>query len=194
MSAAGSGTRGDPLLAGSLAEFPLWDVLQWLDTWSGEGVLWLAAPDAEPGGWIHWRDGILVDLDHLRPQEGRGLAPLPGRLGGLLVELGELDEGPLRAALGLQARHAAPGLPPRLGDILGRCGLAGGAGLERALRELAWRRLLAWLTWREGTFVLRPGPPAMAGLPVGEGGAALLLRAAQACDTAGTTGSRIGFA
>jgi len=121
-----------PLLEGSLAAFPVWDILQWMSR--REDAAWLelerppssapgnrvspaevpaAAPRAENEtglvqGWLHLCTGRLESVGIRRdglsrlPAKSRSLARA-GSLGGWLVARGWLQEPQLRLGLRLQA-------------------------------------------------------------------------------------------
>lgn len=178
-----------PALQGDLAAFSLWEILQWLAQWGGEGVLELSAAPGVAPIRIHCRDGVLLGI------EGGEPAPRAGRLGDLLLERGLLDAPGLRALLGLQRRARSDrGAAPAIGTLALAAGLLEAEPLDEALRELARRRVLSCLARREGSFALRLGPPARPGLDVGEPIASFLLHAAQACDASGTGDDGPGFA
>lgn len=202
-----------PLLYGDLASFPLADVLQWVATWEGEGVLVLRRHDGALHGWLHCRAGSveavgaasdaappapsggepsrMTPVGEQRQASARGgIDPVAWeahaqRLGGHLVARGQLAPPQLRFALAVQASAHAAGIPPLpLGRLLTRAGYVREDALREALRRIAFDQVLACFSLHQGTFTLQPGQPSEQGVPLGERVAPLLLRAMEAWDAA----------
>jgi hypothetical protein len=183
----GSG-NGDTreILRGSLAAFSLWDVLQWVAAWGGEGVL-VIREAGWPPAWLHCGDGRLraVHLPAGPAVPTAALDACAGRIGGQLVARGMLDRAQLRFTLATQAAQGRAGsIVTPVGEIARRAGFLAGPVLEEALRDQAWQRLTARLARRGGAFILLAGRPRHQGLTIDEPLEPLLLRAAQAVDLA----------
>jgi len=186
-----NGSRRE-ILRGSLAAFSLWDVLQWVAAWEGEGVL-LIREAGWPPAWLHCRDGRLraAQLPGGPDAQSAPLAACVERVGGQLVARGTLDRPQLRFALATQAAQGRAGaIVTPLGEIARRAGFLDEPTLADALREQAWQRLMVRLQRRSGIFILLAGRPAEPGLTIDEPLEPLLLRAAQAVDLAAMASSR----
>jgi hypothetical protein len=182
--------RRPAILCGSLAAFPVWEVVQWIAQSAPEGVLELERTDGATLR-LHCREGVLaaVDWDETAvegPDRRPDLEPCAGRLGAILAADGRVGLPQLRIALAVQADARRTGRAiGRLGRLLQSIGALSAGSLADALRAQARERVMRALAWREGRFRFVAGPPARPGTAVGERIEHWLMERARDLDAAG---------
>ncbi len=133
-------------IEGPLRELSIHDVFQLLDLSRETGVLTVSSRVRQNRGSVYFDQGAIV---HARIDSN------PHPLGTVLLKAGKVTEADLQRAGGMQHR----GDRRRLGEILVAIGSLSRRELDRQVRMQIEEVVFEMMSWREGYFAFREGPP-----------------------------------